>query len=300
MILSIGEILIDEFPDGRRIGGAPFNFAYHLRQLGVPVRFFSRVGVDADGARIREFLAGAGFDLRDLQTDPQAATGRVRVALDAAGVPSFTIAADAAWDHLEASPVLKAALAAAPRLVYFGSLVQRTPRTRERLGRLLAQRPQATQTFCDINLRAPWVDPAAVRACLEQAAILKLNTAELAAVAEALGLPPAPEADETVFAVMAACGVSQVALTRGADGSSLYRDAEAWHAHPEPLADGLVDTVGAGDAFAAMLAAGLLAGWDPATLLRRATRFAAAVCTVPGALPAGDDFYRAFRGPESG
>jgi fructokinase len=300
MILSIGEILIDELPDGRRIGGAPFNFAYHLKQLGLPVRFFSRVGADADGERIRELLTRSGFDPRDLQTDDRAATGRVQVHLDAAGVPAFEVLADAAYDRLEVSGGLEAALAAAPRMIYFGSLIQRTTLARDLLGGLLARRPPETLAFCDINLRPRCYDPVSIRLCLEHADILKLNTEELATAVEWLGRPAGRDTADTVFGLMETYHLRMVALTRGARGSSLYRGTHAWHAHPEPLPQGLADTVGAGDAFAAMLAAGLLEDHPPETLLRRATRFAAAVCTVAGALPAANDFYDAFRRPARG
>jgi fructokinase len=300
MILSIGEILIDELPDGRRVGGAPFNFAYHLKQLGMPVRFFSRVGADPDGRRIRDLLARSGFDLQDLQSDPRAATGRVRVRLDAAGVPTFEVLAAAAYDRLESSARLDAALAAAPRMIYFGSLIQRTAPGRDLLGSLLARRPSGTSAFCDINLRPRCYDADSLRACLEHADILKLNTEELAEVVARLELPPGGDTAETVHRLMGTFHLRQVALTRGARGSSLYRDGRTWHAHPEPLGQDLADTVGAGDAFAAMLAAGLLENRPPEALLRRATRFAAAVCTVAGALPADNDFYRAFRRPTRG
>ena len=125
MVIVLGEILIDVFPDDRRIGGAPFNFAFHLKQMGVPVRFITRVGDDADGRQILARLRSAGFETADVQIDPHHPSGTVRVALDDDGVPRFTICEDVAYDHLD----LTAAPTAdrhAPRMIYFGSLVQRT------------------------------------------------------------------------------------------------------------------------------------------------------------------------------
>ena len=138
VILSIGEILFDVFPQYRRIGGAPFNFAYHLRGLGFPVRFVSRVGKDEAGQEILSFIAGAGFTGSDIQIDADRATGTVEVELDDEGVPRFTILENVAYDSIAFDDTVKAALNAGPAMICFGSLIQRTRQGFSTIRRVLA------------------------------------------------------------------------------------------------------------------------------------------------------------------
>jgi len=101
MVLVLGEILFDIFPQYRRIGGAPFNFAFHLKKLGVPVRFISCVGEDEPGQRILEFLNSHGFALEDIKIDANHPSGRVLVRLDGRGMPEFDILPDVAYDYID-------------------------------------------------------------------------------------------------------------------------------------------------------------------------------------------------------
>jgi len=139
VIVVIGEILIDIFPHYERIGGAPFNFAYHLKKMGFSVRFLSRVGQDRHGERILDRLRSAGFDLDDVQLDPVRPTGTVGVQLDKNGVPHFDICENVAWDHLDlgACPV---AATEGTEMIYFGSLVQRTESGRRQIQNLLLKK----------------------------------------------------------------------------------------------------------------------------------------------------------------
>ena len=125
MIVVVGEILIDVFPDAERIGGAPFNFACHLKKMGFPVRFFTRVGQDRHGECILDRLQSTGFNLDDVQIDSVHPTGTVNVHLDESGVPHFDILENVAWDHLDLGgcPVADAEDA---EMIYFGSLMQRS------------------------------------------------------------------------------------------------------------------------------------------------------------------------------
>ncbi|MFO7497130.1 MAG: PfkB family carbohydrate kinase [Desulfobacterales bacterium] len=122
MVLVIGEVLFDVFPQYRRIGGAPFNFAYHLHHLGLPVRFVSRIGADAPGREVLAFFESCGLDAGDLQLDPTHATGQVQVSLDNDAVPTFDIRPNMAYDHIDVDRNLEKLLAAPPRLIYFGTL----------------------------------------------------------------------------------------------------------------------------------------------------------------------------------
>ena len=123
MILVIGEILFDVFPNYRRLGGAPFNFAYHLKNFGFDVRFISRIGRDDAGREILDRLELARFDLKDLQIDDLRPTGTVNVRLDKSGAPQFDIIADVAFDRIEFIPESHSDLIEGARLIYFGTLV---------------------------------------------------------------------------------------------------------------------------------------------------------------------------------
>ena len=291
MILVIGEILIDQYPNYDRIGGAPFNFAYHLKQLGFSVRFFSRVGEDRHGQRILERLRRAGFDLADIQIDTKYPTGTVGVELNEDGVPRFEIHENVAYDHLDLGRC-ESTLADDTTMVYYGSLLQRTDAARRQVQDLLSRKAPTAIGFCDINMRPPHISTQAVRGSLEHADILKLNEDELAAIQRTFDGPGS--LSETASWLMGTFGITTVALTRGGRGSTLYRSGS------EISSTGVsgtivVDTVGAGDAYAAILAAGHIRGRSWKRTLDQASRFAAHICGIPGAVPDDPGFYIDFQ-----
>lgn len=288
MVLVVGEVLIDCFPDYRRMGGAPFNFAYHLKRLGVPVRLITRIGDDADGRSIQRRLDQSGFALEDLQVDPHHGTGRVEVSLDDRGVATFDILTDVAYDHLRLDHLPGGAGWKETRLIYFGSLAQRTPRVADQLASMLARRGPNTRCFCDINLRPPHDTAAVVQACLAQADILKLNDAECRQIARMTGAP-AGVVDSARW-LMDRYGIDLVAVTMGAEGSCIVTGQEVVEA-PAPPPVRVVDTVGAGDGYGAVLALGLLRKASLETIAAAAAGFAARICTLPGAVPEDDRFY---------
>jgi fructokinase len=287
MIIVIGEILVDCFADYERIGGAPFNFAYHLKRMGWPVRFISRIGNDAYGDKILGFLEQAGFSARDIQTDRTHATGKVAVALDGRGIPEFTICEDAAYDYIDPPPPEEPG-GGPVEMVYYGSLAQRTAGGFDRIGAFLDQIPPETLRFCDINLRPPHIRDAAVTASLKRVDMLKLNEEELTRIGELCRGPA--NSDDIPPWLTKSFGISAVAVTRGERGSSLYRPRRTTHSPPVRV-ERIVDTVGAGDAYAAVLAAGTLMHLPDDEILGLATRFAAGLCGIPGALPNDDRLY---------
>jgi fructokinase len=291
MILVIGEILIDRFPDYERIGGAPFNFAFHLMQMGWPVRFLTRIGKDPPGGRILEMLRRRGFGCEDIQIDPLHATGLVDITLDAQGVPQFDIRADAAFDHLELTP-LDRITRPAPGLVYFGSLAQRTDNGYRQIQHFLRHRDPATRCFCDINLRPPHIHREAIQSSLQQADILKLNTDELSHISASCHGPES--VDEAIDWLMRSYGLILMALTMGSQGSRIITAAQSVAAAPADAID-IVDTVGAGDAYAAVLAAGYLKGLALQRTVELATEFAARICGLPGAIPTDPSPYESLR-----
>lgn len=278
--LIIGEVLFDRFPDGSRVlGGAPFNVAWHLRGFGAYPLFVSRVGEDAPGAQVRAAMEAWGMDGSGLQTDPRRPTGAVQVSL-AGGQPSFEILPDQAYDHLDAA-VLRRHLADPQfTLAYQGSLILRTRALRDAL--FAALRDFALPLFVDVNLREPWWRAEDLPVLLARARWVKMNEAELEVITGLLGL------EETGMEARArrlcrSHDIELLILTRGGEGA-LACGPQGLLAEVRPEAGlEVVDTVGAGDAFAAVTLLGLMQRWPLPTTLARAQAFASRICRIRGA-----------------
>jgi fructokinase len=292
VILVIGEILFDEFPNYRRLGGAPFNFAYHLKNFGFDVRFISRIGMDDAGKEILEKLESYEFNLDDIQLDDVHPTGRVTVKLDKSGAAQFDIISDVAYDYLEFNPENYLELIGDARLFYFGSLIQRSEIGHETLQKFLAAGTSDASNFCDINLRPRCYTNAIIEKSLLKADILKLSTEELEILRQMLSINK--NADAFIQHLMKEYSLGTISLTKGASGSALFTSqgsfkldaAEAVH---------VTDSVGAGDAYAAMLAAGILKNWPAPKILQRASLFSSRICEIKGAIPQTRSFYEPFR-----
>lgn len=291
MILASGEILFDHFPKYRRVGGAPLNFSWHLKKLGCPVRLVTRVGDDAEGRELRDLLAQGGFEAADLQVDPEHPTGAVKVQVDGNGVPTFDILPGAAFDYLEMDGSVKALMGQGPALVYYGTLAQRTEAGRRFIQQVFARAGEGTRFLCDLNLRPRCYTPEVVRASLERADVVKLNEEELDAVTRLEGKAPFPA--DPCRALMERYEVEMVAMTKGDRGSEIHNSDGRYTVGPVGNLT-VADTVGAGDAYAAVLALGYLRRWHPETILEWASRFSAAVCRIQGALPDSEGFYDPF------
>jgi fructokinase len=279
-VVAVGEILWDLLPAGRQLGGAPANFLQHAHALGADAGLVSRVGDDDLGREAVGRLRARGVATDLIQVDPQAPTGTVGVALGPDHQPRFTIHEDVAWDRLAVEDVALAAVRAADA-VCFGSLAQRTAGGAAAVRRLVGESPPGAWRIFDVNLRPPFVQPEAVWASLELANVLKLNDEELAVLAEMLGL--GGTAAQQLEALVRGHGLRLVALTRGGRGSLLVGAAGRSERPAVPVT--VADTVGAGDAFTAALALGLLHGWPLDETHRLAAEVAAFVCTQPGGAP---------------
>jgi fructokinase len=280
LVVGIGEILWDLLPDGRELGGAPANFAFHARALGTSSVIVSAVGEDPPGHDILAQLGSRGLDLGGVVVVSGAQTGTVTVGLDAGGIPHYTIHEGVAWDVIPWTSGL-GDLAARADAVCFGTLAQRAPVSRASIGSFLdATRPDCLRVL-DLNLRQSYFSRETVRDLLVRATVLKLNDDELAKVAEMLSLPGAET--RVLSALLDAYPLAVIALTKGPAGSRLFgRDVDVSHpGHPVETAD----TVGAGDAFTAALVTGMLRhkSWDE--IGERANRVAAYVCSRKGAWP---------------
>lgn len=290
MIVSIGEILFDRFPNGKRMGGAPFNFAFHTHALGFETRFISRVGKESNGEEILSFLKANGFDAEYIQMDEDHKTGEVIVTVKPDGSASFDIVRDVAYDHITYSPDLSPMLSRAD-LIYYGTLIQRTDHGFQNVQKMLADRGEKTRTLYDVNLRPDCYNRKIVEASLDQCHILKLNDEELPVIRGLLSFGRGDDA--FIEHLFGNYPIEMICLTLGGAGSRLYTESERVEAEPEKDLK-IVDTVGAGDAFTSVLAIGILKGWPPKKTLETATRFASKICRIQGAIPESQDFYRDF------
>lgn len=280
--IVFGEVLFDCFPDGSRVlGGAPFNVAWHLRGFGESPLFVSRVGDDEAGREVRAAMADWGMDASGLQVDEAHPTGMVQITLHD-GEPHYEIVADQAYDHVSVDrlPGIEA-----PAFLYHGSLALRAAGNRAALAELLGR--HRLPVFLDVNLRPPWWSQDELTAMLDRATWLKLNADELIKLE-----PGGDNLTARVRNLRDRYGLEQVVVTRGGEGAlALDARLEKVSVQPEAALE-VVDTVGAGDAFASVLMLGLLRGWPLQVSMRRAQSFASSVVGLRGATVADPAFYR--------
>lgn len=283
VIVGLGEVLWDVFPDGPRFGGAPANFACSAAGLGrgqFEVAMASAVGDDELGQRAFAALNEHQVN-RAAVARLNSPTGQVDVTLNEHGHASYEFASNTAWDHLTWTKELEA-LASRTSVVCFGTLAQRSDQSQRTIRQFVANTPPTCLRLLDINLRWPYWNQEVILQSLAMASALKLNDSELQVITSLLQLRGS---DEAVLAqIMERYSLKFIALTRGANGSLLLRDtgersdfaAQSVH---------VVDTVGVGDAFTAALALGILRGLTLEATHRWANDVAAFVCTRAGATP---------------
>jgi len=277
-----GEALFDHLADGTRVlGGAPFNVAWHLQAFGQAPWFISRTGNDPDGEAVRAAMRDWDMDASGLQADPLLPTGRVNVTfVDDENV--YDIVRPCAWDAIEAP-----ALPADCRLLYHGSLCLREATSRQTLEQLLACKPKTV--FVDVNLRQPWWQREQVLEMLHTAHWVKLNTDELELLYPSAG-GTTPGASD----FLGEFGLNGMVLTHGAQGAELLTDTgEYFKVRPGRDIE-VVDTVGAGDAFTAVIILGLCNNWALDVTLQRAQLFASRIVGNRGATVSEMDFYKPF------
>lgn len=279
-IVGFGEALWDVFPEGRKIGGAPANFAYHVAQWGLDSCAVSAIGKDELGDDIVRKFDENGLNYRLERVDFP--TGVVQVTLDENKVPSYNIMEGVAWDNIPMTPELEA-LAKDCRAVCFGSLAQRSAVSRATINAFIDMMPEDSLKIFDINLRQHYFTEEIVCNSMSKADILKINDEEIIVVAEMLNITGKSE-KEICQVLLEKFGLRMVILTCGDKGSYvLTGDESSWVDTPKV---DVVSTVGAGDSFTGTFIASILLGKSIRQAHEAAVKVSAYVCTCQGAMPA--------------
>lgn len=282
VVVGLGELLWDLLPAGKQLGGAPANFAYITSLLGDHGIPASRLGQDALGAEAIRRLGELALPTEFIQKDAEHATGTVKVEVDRTGQPRFEISESVAWDFLDWTPQWQT-LAQQADAVCFGSLAQRSERSRATIRRfLLASRRSVVRIF-DVNLRQNFYTAQVLAESMRLATIVKLNHEELPKIMRLFELENRGE-EESARQLLSSHDLKLVCVTRG-NGGSLLISTDECSEHPGFRVK-VADTVGAGDAFTAALVHGHLRGTALAQINETANRVGAWVASHSGATPA--------------
>ncbi len=290
-IILFGEALVDIFPDSAIVGGAPFNVGHHLQSFGLHPILITRTGTDSYHQKLAQHMRDAGMTTSGIQRDPHYPTGQVLVKFSENG-HEFEILADQAYDFIDPLIVGEVTASTHPDLVYFGTLAQRNWVSGTALEELLRRAPQAPRLL-DINLRKPWYNQEIVQYSLTQADYVKVNEDELTELPRLLGMQTGNTHD-IASRLIQDFRLKTLLVTCGAEGAWLLDQNEDKVKTPGIKDMSIIDTVGAGDGFSAVFILGTLFGWPNALILERANRFAAALCSIRGAIPESPEFYYAF------
>jgi fructokinase len=283
-IAIFGEVLMDQFPDGHQVlGGAPFNVAWHLQAFGQYPCFISRVGNDAIGESIRQAMTDWGMSIENLQTDPDHPTGTVKVIINEEE-PRYEILANQAYDFIAAQQLIPAN---SYSVIYHGTLALRNRVSEQALDDLKAR--HTGKVFVDVNLRAPWWHKESVDQWLSKADWVKLNHDEL------MQLVPAQNSlQDAMRLFLTQHNLDVLIVTCGESGATALNNAGEFFEVAPAVNLPIVDTVGAGDAFSAVLLLGILQDWSLSVTMEKAQSFTSALVTQRGATVQDLSFYQTF------
>ena len=281
IVVGMGEALWDVLPEGKKIGGAPANFAYHVSQFGLPSCVVSAIGDDALGKKIIENFTSKGLD--QLIAEVPYPTGTVQVEIDQTGIPLYNIKENVAWDNIPYTEHLDA-LAKRTKAVCFGSLAQRNVVSRETINHFLDTMPKDDDSLIvfDVNLRQGFYNKEILCKSMQNCNILKINDEELITVSRMFGYPGIDLQDKC-WILLGKYNLKMLILTCGINGSYVFTPGNVSF-QPTPKVE-VADTVGAGDSFTAAFIASILKGKSVTEAHSIAVKTSAYVCTQKGAMP---------------
>lgn len=281
IVVGMGEALWDVLPEGKKIGGAPANFAYHVSQFGLPSCVVSAVGDDVLGKEIIDNLTSKG--LNQLIAEVPYPTGTVQVEIDQAGIPQYEIKENVAWDNIPYTDKLEA-LAKRTKAVCFGSLAQRNVVSRNTINKFLDAMPDDDENLIvfDVNLRQGFYNKEILCNSMKRCNILKINDEELVTVSRMFGYPGIDLQDKC-WILLGKYNLKMLILTCGINGSYVFTPGKVSF-QPTPKVV-VADTVGAGDSFTAAFISSILKGKSVQEAHSTAVQTSAYVCTKNGAMP---------------
>ncbi len=279
-IIGLGEALWDVLPEGKKLGGAPANFAYHAGQFGLDTIAISALGDDALAEETIEALKEHGLNY--LMPRVPYPTGTVQVTLAEGGIPTYEIKEGVAWDNIPYTDEM-AEIAKNARAVCFGSLAQRNAVSRENIRKFLADTPADCLKICDINLRQQFYSKEVLEDSFRLCNILKINDEELVVVNRMFGYEGL-DMRQTCEKMVQDYGLKMLVLTCGTNGSYVFTDDGLTSFQETPKVE-VADTVGAGDSFTGSFCACILNGKPVQEAHKTAVQVSAFVCTQNGAMP---------------
>ena len=279
-IIGLGEALWDVLPEGKKLGGAPANFAYHAGQFGLDTIAISALGEDALAEETIEALKEHGLNY--LMPRVPYPTGTVQVTLAEGGIPTYDIKEGVAWDNIPYTDEM-AEIAKNARAVCFGSLAQRNHVSRENIRKFLAETPADCLKICDINLRQQFYSKEVLEDSFRLCNILKINDEELVVVNRMFGYDGL-DMRQTCEKMVQDYGLKMLVLTCGTNGSYVFTDDGLTSFQDTPKVE-VADTVGAGDSFTGSFCACILNGKPVQKAHKTAVAVSAFVCTQNGAMP---------------
>ncbi len=290
-IIGIGEILWDVFPDGKKLGGAPANFAYFIRSMGLEGLIASRIGCDPLGKEILGRLKELNLSGDFIQTDLEHPTGTVEVKVDAGGRPHYIIKKFVAWDFLELNHRWKE-LSREAGVICFGTLAQRSPQSRKTIISFLKMSGESTVRVLDINLRQNFYSLEIISESLRLATILKLNKEELESLKKIMGRSHKKDDINFCRGIMSDYHIELICVTRGERGSLLVNKKDYYEHSGYKVT--VIDTVGAGDAFTAAMVKGYLGEGSLKDISEIANRLGSWVCSQAGPTPPLNEEIKRF------
>lgn len=279
LVVGLGEVLWDMLPEGRKIGGAPVNFAYHAGQFGIDTMAVSAIGNDKLGEDTIAEMNGK--HLNHIFPSVPYPTGSVQVSLDEKGVPAYDIKENVAWDNIPFTNEIES-VARNCRAVCFGSLAQRNAVSRSTIRKFIESTPSGCIRIFDINLRQNFYTSNVIRDSLEHCNILKINDEEIMLVSSMFNYDSS-NIENVCRTIMEDFSLEMVILTCGTKGSYIFTKGGVSFM-PTPKVN-VADTVGAGDSFTGSFCAAILRGLPVAEAHKKAVEVSAYVCTQNGAMP---------------
>lgn len=281
LIVGLGEALWDVLPEGKKLGGAPANFAYHTRQFGFNSIAVSAVGEDKLGDETLAALDEKGLEYNMARVPYP--TGTVQVTLDDNGIPTYNIRENVAWDNIPFTPELED-IARNCRAVCWGSLAQRNVVSRETIHKFLSAMPSGggRLKIFDVNLRQNFYNEEVLCDSLRQCNVLKINDEELVIIGRMFGYPGLDMRNKC-WLILGKYNLDMLVLTCGTNGSYVFTPGHV--SFQETPKVEVVDTVGAGDSFTGAFCSGILKGMSVPEAHKMAVEVSAYVCTQSGAMP---------------